>query len=82
MNTALASEVSLACVRCDKPLRPVKGCPDGSAESHAWDDAMVHVMHAGYGSKHDCGTFVVGLCDPCIDALLSQKKIVDVTEGP
>ena len=70
---------SLACVRFDKPIVPVKGSHvDGPLQSGAYSGAMVHDLHGGYGSRYDCHAFVVGLCDECVTRLRDRGQIVEL----
>jgi hypothetical protein len=76
MNEApKAKSIRIACISCGRALSPIFETEDAAANSAAWDGAMVHDMHAGYGSRHDCGSFIVGICDDCIDAKLSSGAI-------
>ena len=39
-----------------------------------FDGGVVDTMVAGYGSRHDCDVFAVGVCDDCIDKAVKKKR--------
>lgn len=43
--------------------------PDGSfvnVNNEMIDNGIIHIIDAGYGSKHDGDQFVIAICDDCI----------------
>ena len=37
---------------------------------------IIHVIDAGYGSKHDGDQFIIAICDDCINDNLSDQTIL------
>jgi hypothetical protein len=37
---------------------------------------IIHVIDAGYGSKHDGDQFIISICDDCINDNLSDQTIL------
>lgn len=44
--------------------------PDGSlvnVNNEMIDNGIIHIIDAGYGSKHDGDQFIIAICDDCIE---------------
>lgn len=68
-------EVNLRCIRCDKSIRSLHEEDSYPAYGSAFDDAGVDKFGVGYGSQHDCGIFLVAICDECITQRLADGAI-------
>lgn len=69
--------LGVKCVVCKKDLKPIWDDLDGKPEQVAWDDAMVHDVYAGYGSKYDTCKFIIGMCEDCIEQSLEEGTLVN-----
>jgi hypothetical protein len=47
-----------------------------NANNRMWDDGIVHIIDAGYGSKHDTDKFVIAICDECIKENLEDGTLL------
>ena len=53
--------------------------PDGSfvnVNNEMVEDGIIHIIDAGYGSKHDGDQFVIAICDDCIKECLQDATIL------
>ena len=46
------------------------------ADSVCVHDAVIAKVHAGYGSDYDTCTFMIGLCDNCLESNLKAGRVV------
>ena len=74
-----SSDLTLACVRCDKPIKPMYDeCKH--PERGAYHDAGVHEFVVGYGSaQYDTSTFIIGICDACLVKLHKAGTIYELS---
>lgn len=40
------------------------------------DNGIIHIIEAGYGSRHDGSKIIIAICDDCIDKNLSDGTIL------
>ena len=53
--------------------------PDGSlvnVNNEMIDNGIIHIIDAGYGSKHDGDQFVIAICDKCIKINLEDATLL------
>ncbi len=53
--------------------------PDGSlvnVNNEMIDNGIIHIIDAGYGSKHDGDQFVIAICDKCIKTNLEDATLL------
>ncbi len=53
--------------------------PDGSlvnVNNEMIDNGIIHIIDAGYGSKHDGDQFVIAICDKCIKSNLEDATLL------
>lgn len=53
--------------------------PDGSlvnVRNEIIDNGIIHIIDAGYGSRHDGDQFVIAICDDCIKENLEDATIL------
>jgi len=53
--------------------------PDGSLvniNNEMIDNGIIHIIDAGYGSKHDGDQFILAICDDCIKTNLEEATIL------
>lgn len=82
LQQEISKEVkSKKCICCDKPItkhdietniHPLK------QERGLWNDGVVGVISAGYGSSHDMDRFYFAICDDCITLKLSNGNLEDM----
>ena len=62
-----------------KPLYPPEEIPINPLEQGQgpWNDGLVKVVSAGYGSRHDLESYIIAICDPCLTKL-REDKIIEV----
>ena len=80
MDERKSCEVHLTCLCCGTKLQPLFG-GQGQPEIDCWKDCIVDTILGGYGSTHDRTMFVIGICDTCLAAKLSDSTIF-VKRGP
>lgn len=64
---------TISCLLCGKLLRQII---PGEPEQAAWSGGGAHEFVPGYGSRHDMTTFVIALCDSCIDAKVADGSMI------
>ena len=74
------TKAEVPCMICDKIIQTLESpCKaENEKELHSrlmWDDGLIDVISAGYGSIHDEDVFLIGICDKCISKLKKDKKI-------
>ena len=53
--------------------------PDGSlvnVSNEMIDNGIIHIIDAGYGSRHDGDQFVIAICDDCIKENLQEATLL------
>ena len=53
--------------------------PDGSlvnVNNEMIDNGIIHIIDAGYGSRHDGDQFVIAICDDCIKENLQDATLL------
>lgn len=64
------------CLICDTPIEKTfpdeKNYPD---EQECWTRGLVAKVSANYGSEHDMDTFLMAICDDCINEKLQEGVI-------
>lgn len=73
----------LHCICCNKLIKissPYTGHPLESPESHIWSKGAVNKFYCGYGSRFDDNTYLIAICDDCIEDRFDKGVIVDVTD--
>lgn len=63
------------CICCGSEIRQVKNSPPSPPESAAWNNGIVHILYAGFGSRFDTSGFIVAVCDPCVERKLAEGVI-------
>ena len=53
-----------------------EGMTTKSINSEMIDDGIIHIIDAGYGSKHDGDKFVIAICDECISINLEDATLL------
>lgn len=64
------------CIICDMPID--KAYPElggNKDEKEMWLDGTVNKVIGNYGSEHDLDSFLVALCDNCINQKLDEGVI-------
>ena len=62
----------IKCLICGKILEILHQISTDSLFENCWGDGFVAEVQAGYGSRFDCDTFILGLCDTCIQEKIDQ----------
>ena len=47
-----------------------------NTNSRMWDNGIVHIIDAGYGSSHDTDQYVIAICDDCIAAQVAEGNLL------
>lgn len=79
---------NMTCICCRKnEIKPLAGTglADGyinplEQERGCWDDGTVDKVTFGYGSKHDCRTFYIAICDDCLSDLEVNDLVTDLSK--
>lgn len=48
---------------------------DNKSDKIMWNDGTVGSISSGYGSRHDGGMLVIGICDDCLDIKTEDGSI-------
>jgi len=69
--------MNINCIVCDKELKPL----DYDITYQSMIDVMyngggVGKIQLGYGSEHDGTTYLIPLCDNCINDLTKKQKLI------
>ena len=75
-----SKDVNMKCICCGKKLKVFDESFNSPANKAAWDDCLVDAVEAGFGSKHDSITLLIGICDDCIDKKLADKSLIPVED--
>ncbi len=59
--------------RIDKKENPVG---KRTTNNRMWNDGIVNIIDAGYGSSHDTDSFVIAICDDCIKTNLEDGTLL------
>lgn len=67
------------CICCkDKKIDPIDNQADLlSPDQQNWYGGAVFMVDFGYGSDHDLSSFLMGVCDSCVNDLIKEKFIVN-----
>lgn len=49
-------------------------------ERSMWNNGTVRRISFGYGSRHDGESFLVAICDDCIEKLETEKKAINFSK--
>jgi hypothetical protein len=49
---------------------------DGNVNNEMVYDGIIHIIDAGYGSKHDGDRIIIGICDSCIKENLQDATLL------
>jgi hypothetical protein len=67
---------NLYCIRCDKEVHPLyPEFIDMGFENIMWDNAFVEQITVGYGSKNDGNSYLIAVCDDCMNKLQEVDNI-------
>ena len=55
------------CIKCGKSIKPVWEKFNFPVNQEAWGGGVVNEITAGYGSNFDGNTFIIAICDKCIE---------------
>lgn len=82
---------SIKCLLCSKSIEPLRkeedykiNCRECGHEKHnetqnvSCKDAITAKVHAGYGSDYDTLSFLLAVCDDCLEQALKGNRIVCV----
>lgn len=72
----LTKDVKIKCFGCGKKIEPMEKNSKSRANCDMWNDGLVHDVTAGFGSKHDCDGFIIGICDECIDDAMKDGRLI------
>lgn len=64
------------CICCDTKIKPIDPEYIRRPESGMYHDGIVDKVSGGYGSKHDTEMYIIAICDPCLDRLKAEKKLL------
>lgn len=67
---------ALFCFFCGKPIEVLYVGDPEHPEQWAYNDAVVDKLSAGYGSKHDGKSFLIAVCDSCIDLEIKSLEMI------
>lgn len=78
----------MPCIICEVAIEPSLGkvvsflpCSNiTNAEHSSYADGVVGTISGGYGSRYDCSTFAIAICDDCIEKYIG-KKIIKSSKG-
>lgn len=69
----------VACINCDTEIKRdpewSKGFPIHEAVTN---NGTINTFSCGFGSKYDMNTYIIGICDECLEKLISQNKAVKI----
>ena len=73
---------SFKCICCNKKIerldqKEVHSCVN--TESDKWRSGEVNKFYCGYGSRHDDNTYLIAICDDCIQDRFDKGVIIDIT---
>jgi uncharacterized membrane protein len=60
------------CVVCDNVINEIDYGIDAKDENRMWNEGVVEKITAGFGSKFDLDSFLIAICDECIE----KKKLI------
>jgi hypothetical protein len=53
-----------------------KKCDNRNINNEMVNDGIIHIIDAGYGSKHDGDQFIIAICDDCIKENLEDATLL------
>lgn len=71
-------DVQPKCIVCGKEIQPGDNDPqiqEEPADQALWLDGLVHVVMAGFGSRHDANRYLIAICDDCIEKTDSDGRL-------
>lgn len=71
------------CAICkEKVVKPfhAETCDPLKQERGMWDGGVVEKINFGYGSRHDCESFYIAICDDCIVDLEKKGLAVNLKD--
>ena len=66
------------CALCEKEIKPVYDddtFETENLEANSWSGGIVDTIFAGYGSSNDGNTYLITICDHCLENNKNIKKI-------
>lgn len=64
------------CICCDTKIKPIDPEYIRRPESGMYHGGIVDKVSGGYGSKHNTEMYIIAICDPCLDRLKAEKKLL------
>jgi hypothetical protein len=71
------------CICCGfeiRPIMPEHVKDQDKPEEWMWNGGTVERIHMPYGSVLDMNTYIIGICDTCIEKKVEEGIIKDVSE--
>ena len=68
----------VTCLTCDTIIKKYEEFPDSPIHQAMIDDGNVNTFSCGFGSKFDMDTYIIGICDPCLEKFISQNKALKI----
>jgi len=66
------------CAICGKTIKPFyddETFDNDNPESNSWNEGIVDTIFAGYGSKYEGYSFLITICDYCLEHNEHIKKL-------
>lgn len=72
----------IKCICCGKDVHMLyPEFENGIPEQDMWNDAIVEVITAGYGSSHDCDAYLIAVCDSCLEQKRKEGSAIFLYNG-
>ncbi len=69
------------CICKTNIIKPINEFTDPlKQENGMWDGGTVEKVSFGYGSRHDCESYYIAICDGCLDELKSSGFATDLDD--
>ena len=76
-DVEVINENSYNCIVCDTKIKALEAniLDNNKPYNRMWDDGIVDIISAGYGSRKDGDIYIIGICDNCVEQKLKNNKI-------
>ena len=68
----------VTCLTCDTIIKKNEEFPEHPIHQSMIDGGNVNTFSCGFGSRFDMDTYVIGICDDCLEKLISQQKALKI----
>lgn len=70
----------VTCLTCDTVIKRSEDypCEDSPIHQSMIDGGNVNTFSCGFGSRFDMDTYIIGICDDCLEKFISQQKALKI----